>query len=188
MNSKFRRKGVAAVEFAILAPILLTMLLSTFELVRYVRARGLVTLSASTMADIVSMQNVVTPGPNGTLRDYCRAIQFTTYPYVSTGITVAVSSYTKNGGVVAKDWENDTVCPTAASPITSVYVPASASYQTPLAAAATLLPNNTDSVIIVQVTLPYTPLILNVVKNMLPISDTMVARPRTGSVSCTGTC
>ena len=169
------RRGVAALELALVAPLLIAMGLGMVETVRYVRIRGCFANAAASMADLVAGQQGVTGGPTGSLHDLCQGAQYEMAPYSVTPLTMSVASYTNpvSGSGLNKDWQYDSPCPgTAAMSSTAAQ-----------ALATSLTPSPGDSVIIVYATYGYTPWLPNTLVART-FSQYYTARPRFGSVLC----
>lgn len=131
------RKGVMAVEFAIIVPILLTMLIGCFELTYALQAEARLRTMAHGIAAIVAKQSAVDAAA---MTDICTGGILMMRPFAPTGMSIAVTSVTWNGGAAGVDWQ-DASCGTAAQPVVN-----------PTAAAADLLAENGDSAIVVQAT------------------------------------
>ena len=169
------RRGAAAIEFVLIAPVLISLVFGSVETVRYVRSRAALHGAATTMAELVAAHQSV----NGaTLTDLCRGAQFVLLPLPTASFAVAVSSYSNpvGSGAVAKNWEVDTACPSAA---------ASPAAQTALAAATPMVPNRGDSVIAVSASYTYTPMVSAVLPSVT-FQQQVYTRPRFGSVLCIG--
>lgn len=90
--SRFRtdERAVSAVEFALILPILLLLLLASFDVTRAVNAKKKATLLAYTIADFVSQY----PGdkiPLADLANVVRASKHVLYPYPDTPDVLTVS-------------------------------------------------------------------------------------------------
>lgn len=167
-------QGVAAVEFAIILPVMLILYFGTFEASSLVRAYLATNRAAQLMANLVAQE-----GPNGLSpsdsTDFCKAGQLAMAPF-ATGSNIfkaTIASVTNNAtsGKVAFDWKSqDTTCGGG-----------SGAFSDPTTAADSLVPNKGDSVIIVKVQYSYTGAIHFVLPAGYTIIQTAYQRPRTGS-------
>ncbi|MDE2006476.1 MAG: pilus assembly protein [Rhodospirillales bacterium] len=158
------RRGTAAVEFALVAPILLALSTGCVGLTQAVRARMDVAQAAQTMAQLIATQSSVTTAQ---IADFCTGADAVMTPFAATGLGLAIASVTRNAssGTVRTDW-TDTSCGNAAA------------IAAPATLAASVVPNNGDSAIVVQAS--YT--LANPLSLVLPASFTFsavaFARPR----------
>ena len=88
------RDGLAAVEFAIIAPVLVTMLLGTIELCNALECHQKVTRVASTAADLVAQASKVS---NADLQDVFSAAAAVIYPFQQDDVAIVVSSVVSDG-------------------------------------------------------------------------------------------
>ncbi len=167
------RRGVAAIEFALVGTLLLIATLGFFETVLIVRAQTLLSSVVANMAELVAAQSGV---PIATLTDYCGGARLTMAPYPTTSLSMAVASVTHSStsGNTARDWEYDGACPTAAAAIGSAGA---------AALGGSMVPNGGDSVIIIKASYTYTPSI-NVLLSSITLKQTAFARPIRGAVAC----
>lgn len=168
------RRGVAALEFALLVPFLITVLIGLVAISQAVRAKMLLTSTASSMASMVAAQHTVTGGSSGTLRDLCNGAQLIMRPYAAGALSMAITSYTKQSdSTVLRDWEYDGACQASAGSLAA----------TGATLASPLLVDAGDSIIITRASYNYTSLYTNIVPSMT-LSQTAYARPRYGKVTC----
>ena len=100
----FRRdqRGVAAVEFALMLPILVTLQLGSVELVRAFEAQRRIAHVAAAMADVVSQGTTVSQAQ---LNDTYLAGQVLVNPLPIANLGLRISSLTADSkGVVSVDW------------------------------------------------------------------------------------
>lgn len=112
------RGGVAAIEFALISPIMLLMLFATFEIFNVSRVQSKLNLAAGQFAQMIAAQTSVTEGsangPGGTLGDLCTAVSYNMLPYDRTALSAWIESTTVNGGGgTGQDWANDSSCPSS---------------------------------------------------------------------------
>lgn len=181
-NLQCDRRGVAALEFALIAPALILMLTGLWAVSQVVRAKMLLTSTASSMATMVAAQTGVTGGSAGTLRDLCNGAQLIMQPYAASKLSMSIISYTKqSSSSVQKDWEYNSACQLSASSISA----------TGVSLATPLLIDVGDSIIIVQANYSYASPSTSSYTPILPASMTLsqiaYARPRYNSkVTCAG--
>lgn len=172
------QRGVAALEFALLAPVLVVALIGLLAVSQAVRAKMLLTSTASSMASMVAVQRAVTGSSLGTLRDFCNGAQLIMLPYAANSLSMAITSYTLQSDLtVHRDWEYDGACQASAGSLAG----------TGTALASPLLVEAGDSIIIVQASYSYTSSYTSIVPNMT-LSQTAYARPRYSKVACTISC
>ena len=172
------RRGVAAVEFAIIGTVLLTATLGFFETVLIVRAQTLLSSAVANMADMVAAGSGIPPVTQLLLRDYCKGAQLSMVPYATTGLSMAVASVThaSGSGGTAADWEYDGACPVTATALGS---------NGATILASSMVPSSGDSVIVIQASYTYTPVVSTVLSS-ITLTQTAFSRPRYGSVKCVG--
>jgi Flp pilus assembly protein TadG len=83
------REAVAAVEFALILPVMLTMYLGSIELSQAISVDQRVTVVAGTVGDLVARANGEITAAN--LTDYFQAAQSIIAPFSTTGLTQVVS-------------------------------------------------------------------------------------------------
>jgi Flp pilus assembly protein TadG len=175
-------RGVAALEFALVTPFVISLFFGLFAMSQFVRARMLLSSTASSMASMVASQTTTT---SALLDDFCKGgatadggVQLMMRPYSGSGLSMSIISYTKqSASTLRKDWEYNSACQVVGASLNTNIT------QTDV--ATPLLPNLGDSVIIVQANYIYTSLYTNIVPNMT-ISQQAFARPRSNTITCTG--
>ena len=83
------RKGVSAVEFALIAPLLIALYVGTVQATLGLSADRKLTTAASTIADLVAQSDTVN---GGALADIFAAGDAVLQPYSTTNLTIRVSS------------------------------------------------------------------------------------------------
>jgi Flp pilus assembly protein TadG len=106
---RFRRdrRGVGAVEFALIAPLLLSLYITSFELTIGLSMSKRVTRTASTIADLVTQQSSVKPAYLTTMVDVAESI-FT--PYAPENLKVNITGISVDGSgnpKVAWSWSEN---------------------------------------------------------------------------------
>ena len=116
------------------------------------------------MADLVSRQKSITASQ---VQDFCSGVGIVMRPFSTVGFSATIASVTRSTSGVVVDWQ-DTSCGGGPS----------------IAAAATLaapfIPNLNNSVILVQASFAYHPLVNNAVAPSLAIVKRGYARTRGG--------
>jgi Flp pilus assembly protein TadG len=84
------RRGLAAIEFAILLPVMLLMYLGAFEITQAIAIKRLVTLTASTVANVVTQYASISQSE--TMPDILSASETVLQPYPYTNAIVVVSA------------------------------------------------------------------------------------------------
>lgn len=82
-------RGISAVEFALLLPVMVTLYLGTVELSQGIAADRKVAMTARTAADLVSQVSTVN---SGDMTNVLNAASTVMAPYASTNLVVTVSS------------------------------------------------------------------------------------------------
>ncbi|MGH6799671.1 MAG: TadE/TadG family type IV pilus assembly protein [Roseiarcus sp.] len=157
------RSGVAAVEFALIAPIFIAMVFGLFEGTRATLAYLKVIAAAQSVADLVTQQKQVT---NSDLNDYVSAGQLIMKPLPAAALGFVITSvkFDPNTGAATVDWQKAVG---ATPPANSVETALAANYGV-----------KGESVVIVQATYTYTSPIDFVLPASLTITDTAFSRPR----------
>lgn len=157
--------GAVAVEFAFVVPVMLALLFCGYEATRVAAAAMRLNDSAQMMADLVSRQKAFT-APQAV--DFCSGVMLVLKPFPTAGYRATVASVTRSASGIAVDWQ-DQSCGGGA----------------PIAAAAALaapyLPAVNTSIIIVQASYDYHPLVNSAVAPSLALVRTAYARPRNGT-------
>lgn len=172
------QRGVGAMEFALLAPVLVTSILGLAAVSQAIRAKMLLISTASSMASMVAVQHSITGGATGTLNDFCSGAQLIMQPYAAAGLSIAIASYTlQSGPAVSQDWEYDSACKGTAGSLT----------KSGSTLASPLLVSTGDSVIIVQAHYDYASSFISVLPS-LTLTQTAYSRPRYSKVTCASGC
>lgn len=117
------QRGVGAVEFAIIAPILISLYITCFELTIGLSVSKRVTKATGTVADLVTQQTSVTKAYLATMVDVSKAI-FVPYNTSTTSIKLKITGITIDAAQtpkVAWSWDQAGARPYAVgSPVTDV--------------------------------------------------------------------
>ena len=155
-------RGVSAVEFAMLLPLMLTLYLGTVEVSQGIGADRKVTLTARTVADLVAQ---VSSMSNSDMTNSLNAATAVMAPFPTGNLKVTVTSVSIDGnGNATVDW-SDSYNGAARTKGSSVTLPAA------------LVVNN-SSLIWSEVQYSYTPTIGYVVSGTLTLKDQIYMRPR----------
>lgn len=100
------RRGIAALEFALLAPVLIALSTGAIGLCLAIRARTDLAQAAQSMAQLIAAQSAVTPS---TIADFCTGAADEMTPFTTTSLQLSVASVTNSTGTPATDW-TDTSC------------------------------------------------------------------------------
>lgn len=109
-------RGIAALELAIIAPVLVTAALGLYSTVQAVRVKLLLNSAASSMALLVATQDKVVAGPGGNLTDMCsNGAKNSLLPYNPAPVSMTIARYSRppTGNVVSPDWQRFDACPTS---------------------------------------------------------------------------
>jgi Flp pilus assembly protein TadG len=155
-------RGVSAVEFAMLLPLMLTLYLGTVELSQGIAADRKVTLTARTVADLVSQRNSI---GNSEMKNSLNAATAVMSPYPTNNLKVTVTSVKVDAeGKATVDW-SDSLNGGGRAKGSSVTLP-----------TALNIPNS--SLIWSEVEYVYKPTIGYVVSGTLTLKDQIYMRPR----------
>jgi len=164
------QRGVSAVEFAMLLPLMMTMYLGTVEVSQGVAINRKVTITARTLGDLVTQSTSVNTAD---LANVMAASSAVMTPFPTATLTAKVSAVDIDGAGAAKIAWSYALNTTARSKGSTVTVP-----------AALAVPNT--ELIWSEVSFHYTPTIGYVVTGSLTLSDQNYTRPRQSStVPCT---
>src|SRR5215213_1408528 len=156
------RRGVSAVEFAMLLPLLITLYLGSVEISQGVGIDRKVTLTSRTVGDLASQVSSIN---NADMTNLLNAASSVLAPYDVSKLKVTVSAVTIDANNVAKIAWSDTKNGTARTVGATVTVP------TALNVASTTL-------IWSEASFDYTPAIGYVITGTLTLSDQIYMRPR----------
>jgi Flp pilus assembly protein TadG len=167
------RRGVAALEFAILLPMLLVLLFGVAEISNMYAADRRVILAAQSCADLVAQEKAV---DSTKLDDIASAVQHVMNPLPALSLSFRVTSVTFDAttGAPSVGWDHTV----------GAFNPTD--HPTPVTSAAGLgLPG--ESVIVVDLSYRYTPLFTNILPDSFAINELAVARPRrVRTIACNG--
>ena len=154
--------GAAAIEFALLAPVMILMFFAVVELSAAVDCRTRVTNTASTAADLVAQETVVS---STDMANVFAALNAIVYPYPSAGSKIVITSIIDNGSGGGKVAWSDAQNGTPRTVGSAVTVP-------------TGLITSGGSVILAEVTYTYTSSTTQFLTGPITMTNIFYARPR----------
>lgn len=172
-NLRFDQSGIAAVEFALILPIMLLLFLGSFETTNLVLAYMKLEASAETAADLVAQTRVNTVLQSTDFTNITNAAKqvLTPLPTSGTLVKIAFASVTYNTGSAVIDWHTEV---NSATPITTANIPNNAS----LANLGNQASGSADSVIIVTLTYSYSSPSTYMLSSSYTLTELAFNRPR----------
>jgi Flp pilus assembly protein TadG len=161
-NFKKSERGVAAIEFALIIPVMLTTFFGVSEIANYILAARKVANVASSAADLVAQDTTITTGE---LNDIMNSLNVVLRPFNPASATIRITSVVAHPttGNTTVDWgDARNIAPRAAG--SSVTIP------------NILLPG--QSVIMAEVSFTYTTLFGEYLTSGMTVSDTFYLKPR----------
>lgn len=156
------RRGVTAVEFAMLLPLMLMLYFGAVEISQGVSIDRKVTLTTRTIADLSSQIATIN---NSEMTNILNATASVMTPYPTTSLKVVISEvYTDSNGVSKVEW-SDTLNGTNRAVGSTVTLPPA-------------LKVNDSAMLWAEIQYAYKPTIGYVVTGTLTLSDQMFMRPR----------
>jgi len=178
------RDGLAAVEFALIAPVMGTLLLGTIELCNALECHQKVTMVASSASDLVAQSSKVSQSD---MTDIFSAAAAIVNPFPTKNMTITISSVqsdgTGNGTVAwsqAETWTNGVASSTKGRDLNSAVTLSQPIMSTWDSTNKVFSPckQNTCSVILTEVTYYYSSPIGKILVGPQKMSDTFYERPR----------
>lgn len=155
------RNGAAAIEFALILPLLLILSLGMFEIAGVISADMKLANATQLVSDLVAQQSNET---DSLTANFCTGGEMAMAPLSGTSLKATVVSVTHDSGGTAVDWQ-DTSC--GGSDISNA-----------VSLAASVTPNVGDSVIIVVTNYQYTSPLDYVLSKNYTLTQTSFSRPR----------
>ncbi len=156
------KSGIAAVEFALIAPILITLFLGAVEFSQAITVDRKMTALASSTADLVAQTEEIDDTEMANIFQASSAILT---PYGTASLTVVVSGITIDAGGAATVTWSDTYQGTARSVGSSVTLPAA-------------LVVNSTCLVMSETTYNFTSVVGQFLTNGVDMDDTFYLRPR----------
>jgi Flp pilus assembly protein TadG len=167
------RRGVSAVEFALLLPFMLTLYLGGTEITQAVTIKRKTTIATRTIGDFVAQSSTIT---NAQMTNILNATKAVVAPYGQSNLKIVVTSVgidaANNATVV---WSDATANGTAKTPGASVTLPT----------GLNAFPNTT--VIWTEAEYVYTPAVGWLITGDMTLTDKMYMRPRLVAKVCRDT-
>jgi Flp pilus assembly protein TadG len=161
------RRGVSAVEFALISPVLILTYMGLGELSQGMIAQRRVSHAASAVGDLVAQSDTIT---NAGMADIFEATKTILSPFPATPLKLRVTSITGDAqGVPKVDWSD---VPSGQSGLTAMTTGATVTLPTGLISAAG------DNVVMAEATYTYSATVKYVLKNGLNFSEKFYLRPR----------
>ena len=158
------RRSVAAVEFALIAPVMLTLLFGTVEVTQLLRVYNKLGLAVQAIDDMVAGQNSSTVASVGNI---VQGGQLVMAPFSTPVLSTQVLSVTYNSSAAASTVAWQVLVNTTTSMTTTV-----------ACGLASGLSLGSDSVIIVKSTYQYKPILSHILASSYTLSQTAYGRPR----------
>lgn len=186
-------KGVAAVEFALIAPVMLLMLFGSVEVSQAVTIDRKVTQAASTVADLVAQYETLDCATLRSIMTISRSV-FEPYPNQGTLASINVASVALVGGTPKVEWSkmvntSGTCTTSAALPVgMDVNIAGTDSDGNTINLATSLInttaPNSAGGVILGKVDLNYQSLGTSFLPSSLQLSEEYMLNPRRSAKVC----
>jgi Flp pilus assembly protein TadG len=163
-------RGVAAVEFALLVPILIALYFGMAELTQGALAERRAAHTASSIGDLVAQESTITAAQVDDVFNIGGAI---VYPFPTTSLGMRVTSITTDShGNATVDWSRGTGGMTALTKGSGITVSSN-------------IISASQSVIRAETTYTYTPVIGFFIKAPITFNETSYSRPRlSNQVTC----
>jgi Flp pilus assembly protein TadG len=170
-------RGVAAVEFAIILPFMLSLYIGGVELCDGLAMNVKVTNTTHVVADLVTQNTCVTSGVSGTLNTMLQASSATIAPYSATPLTVTVSEVSTDASGNATVTWSQSLNGTARTLGQQVTLPTS------------MIGQKNISLILGEVTYGYTPNLGYAITGTVNLHDSYYLFPRnSNSITYASTC
>lgn len=158
------REGLAAVEFALIAPVMILMFYGVVELSAAVDCNARVSRVASTVADLVAQSPTVSTADTTNIFNAGNAILF---PYTSANAKIVISSLVDDGKGAAKVAWSDAQNATPRTVGSTVSVP-----------AGLVISGSGSSVIYAEITYKFVPAVSYFLGGSVTLSNTFYSKPR----------
>jgi Flp pilus assembly protein TadG len=167
------RSGIAAVEFALLLPGLLTLFIGSYELSSLLLAYLKLESAAESAADLVGQTAVNAVLQSSDFTNITNALQQIMVPFSTSGtsLRIAYASVTYSTGSAVINWHTEV---NGAAQITAASLPHGAASGT----LGTATNGSLDSVIVAQLTYAYSSPVSYVLNTNYTLSEAAFVRPR----------
>jgi Flp pilus assembly protein TadG len=178
------RRGVSAIEFGFIAPVILTIYMGLAELSEGLTAQRRVSHVSSALGDLVAQSDVVTVA---SLTDILSGSATMLTPYSTTGLKMRVTSVTVVNGTPTVQWS---YAPTGQASLKALKkgdaAPACSATKTDGCVPSGLLSANGENTILSEAQYTYSPLLKWVIKADLNLNEKSYLRARkSGEIACT---
>jgi Flp pilus assembly protein TadG len=167
------QSGIAAVEFALILPGLLTLCVGCYEAANLILADLKLEAAAETASDLVAQTRINTVLQSSDFTNISNAVTQVMSPFPTSGsqLKIAYASVTYKTGAPLINWHFEV---NSATPISATNLPNSANP----ANLGTETTGSTDSVIVAQLTYSYTSPVSYVLSSAYTLSEASLNRPR----------
>ncbi len=165
------RRGVSAVEFALLLPVMIALYLGSVEISTGVSMQRKVTLTAGTVANLTAQSTTLVTSDLTNIMNASTAILA---PYSASGLKITVSCLNVDSTGTTKVKWSTTMGGTARSAGSTVTIP-----------SALAVPSS--QLVFSEVSYPYTPTVGYTIAGTLTLSDHMYMTPRISPPTFNGT-
>jgi Flp pilus assembly protein TadG len=173
------QRGISAVEFALVLPILLTLFLGGTEITQGITIKRKVTIATRTIGDLVAQDVSIT---NGEMNSIFAATAAVLAPYSAGNLKIVVSSIgIDNNGAAKIVWSDASEGATARAVNEAVTLPAGKDSE---GNAAPSLGLKNATLIWTETAYDYTPTIGYVVTGTMKLEDHVYLRPRLTNRVC----
>lgn len=174
---RFRRseRGVAAIELALLSPVLVLLLIGGYDVARFVSIRANVDKVGFSVADVTSQYKQLTPTAMTQIFKITGS-SLTTYDSGSNGVTILTSVYLDSTKTVRVKWQ--CFSSNGTSWKSRIGVEGAVANIDP-----TLVADANDNVMVSELFYKFTPIFSTVFKTGFDIYTSSIYRPRLGSLT-----
>lgn len=159
------QSGIAAIEFALVFPIMLIIYFGLVDVTNLLSANRRVTLAASTLADLVTQA----PGAvnKADLTGFYNAVKPIMDPFPSDDVKIQIYGYRKNGTAVQQRWKDTKNGSCGADPATTGMID---------------LMNENNDLVLARVCISVKPITGKIIGSApYNLTDTLILRPRQSS-------
>lgn len=201
-------RGTATIEFALIAPTAVCMMLGAVELIHAFRAQAKVHTMSGQLAELIAGSASIT-APGGSLADLCTGAALNLLPYSRNAVSAQIASISVDHPAnrvagstdsvsvqVYLDWESGTACPQPAGGTLGLGGAFALANRAPSMLTRSGAPASDindpalsygSSAVIVVVRYRYSNAVMFLLDGLLSFSSVTVARPRANTtVKCTG--
>lgn len=171
------QRGVSAVEFALIAPLMMLMMFGASEVSQAVSVDRKVTLAASTLGDLAAQTDRVTCADLAQIANVTRGVFA---PYTATNPSLVVASIALQGGTPKVEWSQEIDSTGGCANVSNSH---SLKVGNTVAVDTGLFATN-GGVVIGEVTLQYTSLGTSFISNTTTMRERFYFRPRKSSKLC----